>query len=160
MHKTTEKSASKLCLISDKPTTNRRKPYSIPTDRQSLLQVPERARLLPLLAFLFRSVKNERVKALADYLEKNGVPVYSPRSDMFFEREEIKLLIGVLLVAFPNYLRSMQTDKYMPKVMSDYFQGKCLPAFAEFQRANPTSPLIKWCAKKGLEHSNPNASFD
>ena len=69
------------------------------------------------VAFLFRSVKNERVIALAEYLEKKGIPIYSPRSDMFFEREEIKLLIGTLLVAFPNYLKAMQTDKYMPKVM-------------------------------------------
>ena len=112
------------------------------------------------VAFLFRSVKNERVKALADYLEKKGVPIYSPRSDMFFEREEIKLLIGTLLVAFPNYLKAMQTDKYMPKVMLKYYTEKCLTAFAEFQKANPNAPLIKWCAKKGLEHSNPNASFD
>lgn len=112
------------------------------------------------IAFLFRSVKHERVKALADYLENNGVPVYSPRSDMFFERYEIKLLIGVLLVTFPKYLRAMQKDKYMPKVMNGYYQGKCLTAFAEFQKEHPNSPLIKWCAQKGTEHSNPNASFD
>ncbi len=112
------------------------------------------------IAFLFRSVKHDRVKDLADYLENHGVPVYSPRSDMFFEREEIKLLIGTLLVTFPAFLRNMQTDKYMPKVMSDYFQEKCLPAFLEFQKANPNSPLIQWCAKKGVKHSDPNASFD
>lgn len=108
------------------------------------------------IAFLFRSVRNDRVKALADYLEKHGVPVYSPRSDMFFEREEIRLLIGALLVAFPNYLRKMQTDKYMPKVMLDYYKDKCLPVFLEYQKLNPTAPLIKWCAQKGLEHSDPN----
>ena len=112
------------------------------------------------VAFLFRSVKNERVIALAEYLEAKGIPIYSPRSDMFFEREEIKLLIGTLLVVFPNYLKAMQTDKFMPKVMYKYYTDKCLPAFAEFQKANPNAPLIKWCAKKGLEHSNPNASFD
>ena len=32
------------------------------------------------VAFLFRSVKNPRVKALADYLEQYGIPIYSPRS--------------------------------------------------------------------------------
>lgn len=112
------------------------------------------------IAFLFRSVKNERVKALADYLENHGVPVYSPRSDMFFERDEIKLLIGTLLVAFPNYLKAMQTDKYMPKVMLKYYTEKCLPAFAELQKVDPSNPIIKWCAKKGVDHSNPNASFD
>jgi DNA helicase-2/ATP-dependent DNA helicase PcrA len=112
------------------------------------------------IAFLFWSVKNDRVKNLADYLEKKGIPVYSPRSDMFFEREEIKLLIGTLLVLFPNYLKAMQTDKYMPKVMAKYYTEKCLPAFIEFQRTNPNAPLIKWCANKGGELSSPNKTFD
>jgi hypothetical protein len=40
------------------------------------------------IAFLFRSVKNNRVVALARFLEASGVPVYSPRSKMYFEREE------------------------------------------------------------------------
>lgn len=112
------------------------------------------------IAFLFRSVKHERVIAIAEYLEKHGIPIYSPRSDMFFERNEIKLLIGILLVVFPNYLRTIQTDKFMPKGMLKYFTEKCLPVFVEFQKANPNAPLIKWCAKKGIEHSNPNATFD
>lgn len=112
------------------------------------------------IAFLFRSVKNSHVKELAEHLEKNGVPVYSPRSDMFFEREEIKMLIGTLLVVFPNYLKELQTGKYIPKVMLQYYTEQCLPTFLEFQKANPNAPLIKWCAQKGLEHSNPNASFD
>lgn len=112
------------------------------------------------VAFLFRSVKNDKVKALADYLEKQGIPIYAPRSDMFFEREEIKLLIGTLLILFPNYLRKIQTDKYMPKVMQKYYTEKCLTAFLEYQRANPQAPLIKWCAQKGLAHSDPNGSYD
>ena len=40
------------------------------------------------IAFLFRSVKGPAVKSLADYLESHNVPVYSPRSNMFFERKE------------------------------------------------------------------------
>lgn len=112
------------------------------------------------IAFLFRSVKNTKVRELADYLEKKGIPIYAPRSDMFFEREEIKLLIGTLLVVFPNYLKKMQTDKYMPKVMQKYYLDKCLMSFLTYQRENPDSPLIKWCARKGMEHSNPNGTFD
>lgn len=112
------------------------------------------------VAFLFRSVRNDKVKALAEYLEQHGIPIYAPRSDMFFEREEIKLLIGTLLVVFPNYLKRISTDKYMPKVMFKYYTEKCLTAFSAFQKANPNSPLIKWCAQRGMEHSNPNKSFD
>lgn len=112
------------------------------------------------VAFLFKSVRNERVKALAEYLEDHGIPIYAPRSDMFFEREEIKLLIGTLLILFPNYLERMRTDKYMPRVMFQYYTEKCLQAFVDFRNANQDSPLIKWCAQRGLELSDPNGSFD
>lgn len=112
------------------------------------------------VAFLFRSVKGGRVKSLADYLEKHGIPIYSPRSDMFFEREEIKLLIGTLLVVFPNYLRQMMADKFMPKVMLKFYTEKCLKAFQDYQKKNPSAPLIKWCAQTGQKHCDPNASFD
>ena len=112
------------------------------------------------VAFLFRSVKGERVKSLADYLEKHGIPIYSPRSDMFFEREEIKLLIGTLLVVFPNYLRQMTADKFMPKVMLKFYTEKCLKAFQDYQKKNPSAPRIKWCAQTGQKHCDPNASFD
>ena len=37
------------------------------------------------VAFLFRSVKNDKVVALARFLESEGVPVFSPRSNMFFD---------------------------------------------------------------------------
>ena len=112
------------------------------------------------VAFLFRSVKNPRVKALADYLEQHGIPIYSPRSAMFFEREEIRLLIGTLLVVFPDYLKSLQTDKYAPREMVRYYTEQCLTAFTKYIKAHPDSPLMKWCAQKGIRHSDPNASFD
>lgn len=111
------------------------------------------------VAFLFRLVKGERVKSLADYLEKHGIPIYSPRSDMFFEREEIKLLIGTLLVVFPNYLRQMTADKFMPKVMLKFYTEKCLKAFQDYQKKNSSAPLIKWCAQTGQKHCDPNASL-
>lgn len=55
------------------------------------------------MAFLFRSVKNDKVVALARFLEAQGVPVFSPRSNMFFEREEIRLMIGALIFLFPQF---------------------------------------------------------
>lgn len=54
------------------------------------------------IAFLYRSVKSEKSKALADYLEENGIKVFSPRSDMFFEREEVRLILGCLVTIFPQ----------------------------------------------------------
>ncbi|NLZ72885.1 MAG: ATP-dependent helicase, partial [Bacteroidales bacterium] len=56
------------------------------------------------IAFLFRSVKHDRVKELADFLEQNEIPVYSPRSDLFFEREEIRFALAALLLCFPEYI--------------------------------------------------------
>ena len=54
------------------------------------------------IAFLYRSVKSDKAKALAEYLEENGIKVFSPRSDMFFEREEIRLILGCLVSIFPQ----------------------------------------------------------
>lgn len=48
------------------------------------------------IAFLFNSVKHPRVTALARFLEENHINVYSPRSDMFFQRDEIRLALGCL----------------------------------------------------------------
>lgn len=54
------------------------------------------------IAFLFRSVRNPKVIKLMESLEARGIPVYSPRSNMFFEREEIKFIIGIFTMIFPN----------------------------------------------------------
>ena len=69
------------------------------------------------IAFLFRSVKNEKVTALAEFLEENGINVYSPRSDMFFSREEIMLVIGCLLLMFPLYVKDLENGEHK------YLQG-------------------------------------
>lgn len=63
------------------------------------------------VAFLFRSVTNERAKVLANYLEEHGVPVYSPRSKMFFEREEIKAAIGIVLHLFTDFEEKLLYDE-------------------------------------------------
>ena len=49
------------------------------------------------IAFLFWSVRNPKVVALAEALEAGGIPVYSPRSNLFFDRTEIRLMIGALI---------------------------------------------------------------
>jgi DNA helicase-2/ATP-dependent DNA helicase PcrA len=64
------------------------------------------------IAFLFRSVKNDKVIELSKHLEINGISVYSPRSDLFFQRDEIKLFIGTLLLMFPSMVSEIkQNDK-------------------------------------------------
>ena len=55
------------------------------------------------LAFLFSSVKHERVISLARFLESNHINVYSPRSDMFFRREEVMQTL-VIITHYTNIL--------------------------------------------------------
>lgn len=55
------------------------------------------------IAFLFNSVRSAEVTALAHYLEGNGIRVFSPRSEEFFRREEIKMVIGALIMMFDCY---------------------------------------------------------
>lgn len=64
------------------------------------------------LAFLFSSVKHRRVTALANFLERNGINVYSPRSDMFFKRDEIKLALGCLMLMFPKYVMKLEKQEF------------------------------------------------
>ena len=45
-------------------------------------------------------MRSEKAKALASYLEENGIPVYAPRSDLYFEREEVRLMLGAFLFIF------------------------------------------------------------
>lgn len=54
------------------------------------------------VAFLFRSVRNYKSLRLMEAMESRGIPVYSPRSNMFFKRDEIKFVIGLFLMLFPQ----------------------------------------------------------
>ena len=55
------------------------------------------------VVFLFRSVQNIHAVALAHHLEENNIRVYSPRSNMFFQRKEIKLAVGAICTLYANY---------------------------------------------------------
>ncbi len=67
------------------------------------------------VAFLFRSVKNPKVRALADYLEQQGIPIYAPRANQFFDREEVRLMIGALIFLFPQFsqVRKWKADAHL-----------------------------------------------
>lgn len=59
------------------------------------------------IAVLSYSVKNDNTRSLAQYLEEHGIPTFSPRSDMFFERKEIKLAIGFYMFIFPKLIEDV-----------------------------------------------------
>ena len=64
------------------------------------------------IAFLFQSVKHPRVIRLANFLEEHHINVYSPRSDMFFQRKEIRLVLGCLMYMFPKYVGKLEKGEY------------------------------------------------
>lgn len=99
------------------------------------------------IAFLFYSVKNDRVKALLQYLEEHKIPVYSPRSDLFFERDEIKLIIGAFLFIFRLYEAVMEAKPYKDEKMDEYYI-QCFEAFCQQFEKPDNKALCDWCNSK------------
>lgn len=104
------------------------------------------------VAFLFRSVKNPHVRQLADYLEHNGVPVYAPRANRFFEREEVRLMIGALIFLFPQFpeVRQWKADAHLD--IWDYYDNECFAFFAEQLRLPENRDLLRWARPLALAH--------
>jgi DNA helicase-2/ATP-dependent DNA helicase PcrA len=112
------------------------------------------------IAFLFRSVQSDKVISLSRYLEEHGIKVFSPRSNLFFDREEVRLLLGALVYIFPT-----EDD-----VFSEYNQyvevfQTLAQEFEDALQKNPVENkfIILWVAKKmnelcNLKH-NTNYSF-
>ena len=64
------------------------------------------------IAFLFFSLKDASVIKLANYLEAAGINVYAPRSRMFFKRQEVLWVLGLLMIMFPKYTDNLNAGKY------------------------------------------------
>ncbi|MFI8709587.1 hypothetical protein ACIGHG_21595 [Bacillus sp. NPDC077411] len=111
------------------------------------------------VAFLFRSVKNSKILNLSRYLEERGIPVYSPRSNLFFERREIRLALGAILFLFPMYaqLRKWKDGAFLPEWN---FYDACLLAFAEELRKPENQDLLNWCKEKARAHVTLNKNLD
>ncbi len=76
------------------------------------------------IAFLFRSVKGSEAKEIASYLEERGIPVYSPRSELFFERKEVKQLLGCLMLCFQTYVVDLKKQAFrysITAVLREYY---------------------------------------
>lgn len=105
------------------------------------------------IAFLFRSVKNHKVVALARFLETEGVPVFSPRSNMFFEREEIRLMIGALIFLFPQFPRIRAWAEGVRLDIWDYYDHQCFAAFTAELRRPENRPLLDWARPRAKRHA-------
>ena len=113
------------------------------------------------IAFLFNSVKHERVTKLAKFLEENKVNVYSPRSDMFFDREEVKIALGVLMILFPKYVLGLENDEYkfLRSEHVNYFK-KCIETATEFAVKPENKEFFKWIRHTGKVHMGLKGTTD
>lgn len=104
------------------------------------------------VAFLFRSVKNDKVVALARFLEAQGVPVFSPRSNMFFEREEIRLMIGALIFLFPQFPKVRAWAEGVTLPIWGYYDQLCFKPFADELRKPENKSLLDWARPLAKRH--------
>lgn len=110
------------------------------------------------VAFLFRSVTNDKAKHLANYLEEHGIPVYSPRSKMFFEREEIKACIGIILHLFSDFEEELlEDDSPWFEDMVDYY-NECLDV--AYDLMDDDSSLEEWVSYRMKELSDLKGNTD
>ena len=113
------------------------------------------------IAFLFNSVKNARATNLARFLESNGINVYSPRSDMFFQRPEIRLMLGCLMLMFPIYVKGLEAQEYQ-YLQTDhyrYYRG-CIEAANEYLSKPEAADFRNWIRRRGKLHVNLTEATD
>lgn len=111
------------------------------------------------IAFLFNSVQSKEAKGLLTFLENNGIPVYSPRSNLFFERPEVKMAIGLLLIIFPQYTKEMDSGKFDNFLLNikEYYLECLKVAHIEIKNDNE---LAFWLKEKILEHTDLKHNTD
>ena len=114
------------------------------------------------VAFLFRSVRNPKVAQFANDLEAAGIPIYAPRSNLYFERDEIRLLIGAYLFLFPQFGSLRATREGMHLEVWDYFDA-CLGQFIGHLKSGCDAQIAAWITDKAKQHltlsENTNYSF-
>ncbi len=106
------------------------------------------------VAFLFKSVKNPKAVGLARFLEEQGISVYSPRSNQFFDREEIRLMIGALIFIFPQFpeIRKWRADAELD--IWNYYDHHCFAAFTEELRKAENADMLRWGRTVAKRHLN------
>lgn len=113
------------------------------------------------IAFLFNSVKHPRVIALARFLEENHINVYSPRSDMFFQRDEIRLALGCLMLMFPRYIQGLENGDYtfLQSEHLTYYRN-CIIMANEYLTQPENAKLLKWIRRRGKAHVGLTGATD
>ena len=104
------------------------------------------------VAFLFSSVKNAKVVALAEALEAGGISVYSPRSNQFFDRREIRLMIGALISLFPQFREAREWKEGVQFEIWEYYDNDCYQEFSDECRNPENRTLHEWCQERAETH--------
>lgn len=113
------------------------------------------------LAFLFNSVKHERVTSLANFLEANQIHVYSPRSDMFFRREEIMQVLGCMMLMFPDYVKGLEEGEYQFLQPEHYFYYRdCILLANKIIKEPDNIELKRFIRSHGKEHATLVANLN
>jgi DNA helicase-2/ATP-dependent DNA helicase PcrA len=112
------------------------------------------------VAFLFRSVNNSNVRNLSNYLESVGIPVYSPRSNMYFDRLEIKLIIGAYLSIFPSYKNIRQGSNGYQNPIWTYYDLECEQLFQSELNKKQNQSLAQFIKNLNKKHENLNENTD
>ncbi|MDR2733818.1 MAG: ATP-dependent helicase [Spirochaetota bacterium] len=113
------------------------------------------------IAFLFNSVKHERVLRLAHALERNGISVYSPRSDMFFKRPEVQLVLGCMMLMFPQYIHGLENQEYEFLQPPDYdYYTDCVHMVNDIITAPEHRALLQCIRGKGKTHAALQSTVD
>ena len=109
------------------------------------------------ICFLYKSVKTQEASSLMDFLESNGIPVFSPRSAKFFERQEICMLLGALFNLFPQ----LESDGFIFDNMIPFYE-KCNSALQEelFKDPKGNKELIAWILDKKRVHVSMKKNAD
>lgn len=113
------------------------------------------------IAFLFSSVKHERVTKLANFLEGNGINVYSPRSDMFFQRDEVKMMLGCLMLMFPKYVNGLENQEYQFLRPEHYkYYINCIKTANDYLTRPGNADFRNWIRHRGKIHFGLKSTTD
>ncbi len=111
------------------------------------------------VALLFSSVRHRSARELADSFEGAGIPVYSPRSNLFFDREEVRLVVGAMIFLFPNFpeIRQKYLKTHLP--IWDYYD-ECISEFFGEVEKDKNQELLNWCREKRKNHQFMSSNMD
>lgn len=113
------------------------------------------------IAFLFNSVKSKNAIDLANFLENNGISVYSPRSDMFFKRYEIKIALGFFMIMFLEYVDDLRKNnfEYLRPEHKQYYE-ECIDLATAFIKRPENNDFRVWLGHRAKSHSMLESTTD